>query len=202
MFIRNLVRCATMAALLGTFSTFGAKAAEPQVLVSLPPLHSLVTKLLQGVATPQLLMTKDVAGHVVDLSGARDSGSEKRRSGDLGWTGKWKAPSPRPNWSCRTYRSKPLTLSKSIPFPGLASAKNPDRPTGERDPRFWLDPRLVHMALHVIAPGPGATSIPRRSTPSFDNEIALMNEVHHVEHSIRAEDFSTDDSHPSSCGNG
>lgn len=176
-----------MAALTLTCALFvgtpPAHAAEPHVVASLPPIHSLVARLLQGVAKPDLLMSSHVAGHLVELSPTQ---VQALRQADLViWSGAdlegaiAEAGMVMPDLSART-----LTLSNQIPVLDVVTADNPDQPSGRRDLRFWLDPRLVHHALHIIVPAL-VRLYPAATDTILDNEIALMHEVHHIEHTVR-----------------
>ncbi len=195
----KIVGCATVAALFGMHSAFAATTSEPRVVVSLPPLHSLVAKLLRGVATPELLMPRQVADHLVDLSGAQ---VEALRKADLVvWDGPGleqgiaEAGLVMPDLSRRT-----LTISDHIPILTLGSKDNPDLSSGQRDLRFWLDPRLAHEAIHIIAPAL-VRLYPAAANTILDNEIAVMHELHHIEHSIRAE-LGTSEGVPLHMGTG
>jgi len=47
--------------------TFGSYAGTPEILVSIKPLHSLVSSITQGVTTPQLLLEKQTSAHNFQL---------------------------------------------------------------------------------------------------------------------------------------
>ena len=197
----KFVVCAAVAALLGIHSAFAASAAaaEPRVVVSLPPLHSLVAKLLQGVATPELLMSRPAGDHLVDLSAAQ---VEALRHADLVvWDGPGLEKSiaetglVMPDLSRRT-----LTLSREVPTLTLGSEDNPDVSSGRRDLRFWLDPRLAHVAVHIITPAL-VRLYPAAADTILDNEIAVMHDLHHMEHAIRT-DLGTAEGVPLHMGTG
>lgn len=47
--------------------TFNSYASTPDILVSIKPLHSLVSSITQGVTTPQLLLEKQASAHNFQL---------------------------------------------------------------------------------------------------------------------------------------
>lgn len=183
---------AAVAALLLAATTPSAHAAEPRVVVSLPPLHSLVARLLDKVASPELLMPQQVATHVTALDARQ---IEAVRNADLVvWSGPdlegaiAEAGLIMPDLARRS-----LTLSRHVPVMTPA-AEGSDQPGPNRDLRFWLDPRLVHHAVHMIAPAL-VRLYPEASDTILDNEIALMRDLHRTEHDIRAA-LGTDEGTP------
>jgi len=53
--------------LLLLFTTFSCHASTPDILVSIKPLHSLVSNITLGVTTPQLLLDKQASAHNFQL---------------------------------------------------------------------------------------------------------------------------------------
>jgi len=53
--------------LLLLFTTFSSHASTPDILVSIKPLHSLVSNITLGVTTPQLLLDKQASAHNFQL---------------------------------------------------------------------------------------------------------------------------------------
>jgi len=53
--------------LLLLFTPFSSHASTPEILVSIKPLHSLVSNITQGVTTPQLLLDKQASAHNFQL---------------------------------------------------------------------------------------------------------------------------------------
>ena len=49
------------------FTTFSSHAGTPEILVSIKPLHSLVSNITLGVTTPQLLLDKQASAHHFQL---------------------------------------------------------------------------------------------------------------------------------------
>jgi zinc transport system substrate-binding protein len=186
----HYLRRAGLAALLGLFSLSAAQASDPRVVVSLPPLHSLTAKLLKGVATPELLMTKAVAERFADLS----PGQFKmlQRADLIIWSGpELEGAISEAGPLVADFGKRTLTLSHYVPILTLGRADAPDLSSGRRDLRFWLDPRLAHVAIHTIAPAL-VRLYPLASDTILDNEIAVMAELHHLEHGIRSSLGTTD----------
>lgn len=178
-----LLAAALCAAVPAAASPSSSASAKPKVVVSLPPLHSLVSRLLQGVAEPELLMDQRLDTRLVDLNGRQ---VEALRRADLMiWSGPAlegaiaEAGMVMPDLAGRS-----LTLSRHVPLMSPA-AEGSDQTGGPRDLRFWLDPRLAHHAVHMIAPAL-VRVYPEATEAILDNEIALMAELHHAEHATRA----------------
>ncbi|RAU20315.1 hypothetical protein CU669_18890 [Paramagnetospirillum kuznetsovii] len=178
----KLALFATLTALSLLSSASTSLAAEPRVVASLPPIHSLVSRLLQGVAKPELLMTGRVADHLVELSATQ---IQALRQADLVvWSGaELEGAIAEAEMVQPTLSNRLLTLSDKIPMLPITTAGNPDRPSGRHDLRFWLDPRLVHHAVHMMVPTL-VRLYPNATDRILDNEIALIHDLHHVEHSI------------------
>lgn len=189
------------AAIAAAFSllivTAPAQAESAKVVVSLPALHSLVSSLLKNVATPQLLMPDHLDTHLVDLSAQQ---IQILRQADLViWSGPaLEGAIAETQLIMPDLAARSLTLSRHVPLitPAIAGT---DQPETAKDLRFWLDPRLTHHALHTLAPAL-VRLFPDASDTILDNEIALMAEVHHVEHSMRAA-LGTEDGTPVHLGN-
>jgi len=154
------------------------KAAD-KVMVSVPPLHSLVSILLDGVDTPGL-MIPDAAGLTAkpdaDLVDAADL---------IVWTG------PTYETGLASVRAadpavslKGLTVTMTVPLLSFAHPNIQDRSTGVQDMRFWLDPRLAKVAVSRIAPN--LTRVyPTQSDRILENEVALKKRLKQVEMHIR-----------------
>lgn len=184
MTIRSHALSRVVAALVLLFATVPAWAAPPpRVVVSLPPLHSLVARLLENVATPELLMKDQVRAHLTELDATQIDAV--RRADLVVWSGPElegaiaEAGLVMPDLASRT-----LTLSRYVPLI-TPTADGSDQPGPARDLRFWLDPRLTHHAIHMIAPAL-VRLYPDASDTILDNEIALIAELHHTEHATRA----------------
>ena len=53
--------------LLLLLTNFSSQASTPEILVSIKPLHSLVSNITRGVTTPQLLLNKQASAHNFQL---------------------------------------------------------------------------------------------------------------------------------------
>ncbi|MDF1872485.1 zinc ABC transporter substrate-binding protein [Vannielia sp.] len=56
-----------MRTLIPLFFVATPALAEPQVLTDLPPIHSLVAQVMEGVGTPDLLLDSNASGHGLSL---------------------------------------------------------------------------------------------------------------------------------------
>lgn len=180
MHLRHVVSALLAAAILAAQPAL----AGPKVVASLPPLQSLVAKLLKGVDEPGLVMPERVANHLADLSAAQ---VQSLREAELVvWSGRElegaiaEARLVMPDLEKRT-----VTLSMQLPILSASQPDAPDRATETHDLRFWLDPRLAHVAVHMLAPAL-VRVYPDAVDTILDNEIAVMHELHHLEHSMRA----------------
>ena len=79
---------------------------------------------------------------------------------------------------------KSLTLTKTIPIHSITAEDHADRPTGQHDMRFWLDPKLTVMAIRRIAPSL-VKIYPEQINRILDNEIALIARVKAMNKSMR-----------------
>jgi zinc transport system substrate-binding protein len=184
-FLRRALSAALLSCLTSVAAAAPPNTVQPRVVVSLPPLHSLTARLLRGVATPELLMPSHLARRLPELSAVQVNSLHKA---DLViWSGPElegaiaEAAALLPDFSRRT-----LTLSNYLPIRTRSGV------SADRDLRFWLDPRLAHHAAHMIAPAL-VRLYPQASDTILDNEIALMEELHHIEHGVRAALAVTDD---------
>lgn len=173
-----------LAAVLAMVLPVAARAAETaRVAVTLPALHSLTARLLQGVAEPELLMPKRAEAHLVDLSAAQIQ--TLRRADLVVWSGpELEGAVAEAGLIMPDLKNRVLTLSHHLPIMTPAE-KGTDRPGKVRDLRFWLDPRLAHHAVHMLTPAL-VRLYPLALETILSNEAALMDEIHHSEHAVRA----------------
>ena len=182
MFSAYSVRAAALAALLSFFA-FSPAQAESRVVASVPPIHSLMAKLLDGVAKPELLMPSRVSEHLVGLSGAQIK--ELREADLVVWSGpELEGAIAEAGMVMPSLADRKFTLSEHVPILTLAKPGQPDVTGDKRDLRFWLDPRLAHIAVHMMVPAL-VRLYPEATDRILDNEIALMHELHGIEHAIR-----------------
>lgn len=160
-----------------------ARAAEP-VVVSTPPLHSLASILLEGVAEPGLLFRSEADMKRPVLS---TDGYERVRGARLViWNGQaYERALAGAFSSDRDSARKALTVSDTMPLFTLPDANVQDRPGTSRDMRFWLDPKLALMAVRRLAPAL-VTVYPDASNRILDNEIVLKKRLKKMEKSMRA----------------
>jgi zinc transport system substrate-binding protein len=127
-----------------------AATATPVVVVSLKPLHSLVAMVMEGVATPALLLPTATSPHVYTL---RPSDARLLSGADLVvWGGR----------SLETFLEKPISAAASrarivslvdeagldlLPLREAGAADEHAAAAGGFDMHFWLD---VDNALHIV----------------------------------------------------
>lgn len=113
-----LLAAALCAAVPAAASPSSSASAKPKVVVSLPPLHSLVSRMLQGVAEPELLMDQRLDTRLVDLNGRQ---VEALRRADLMiWSGPVRQDDGRrPSGPCHLCRRQAGTPRPLGGFVGL-----------------------------------------------------------------------------------
>ncbi|MBB4303804.1 zinc transport system substrate-binding protein [Rhodobium orientis] len=170
--------------LLTLFSGFGIAEAGEKVVVSTPPLHSLVATLLEGVDSPGLLFAsrKDLAAPVpsADAMAAID-GAEM-----VVWAGReYETALAGLRTLDPSVSLKSLTLGATTPLMSISLPDNADRPSGRHDMRFWLDPRLARTAVGRIASNL-VRVYPDDANRILDNEILLKERLKELEASMRS----------------
>jgi zinc transport system substrate-binding protein len=172
----------SVAIVVAVFVATPATAAE-KVIVSTPPLHSLVSSLLEGVDTPGLLYRyeEDVRLKQVSFEElARLEGAEL-----VIWVGReYEQALDTIVGLDRSLASKGLTLSKTVPLHAIPDPAVLDRPTDRHDMRFWLDPKLAAMAVRRIAPAL-VKVYPEQVDRILDNEIDLVARIGELAGSMR-----------------
>ncbi|MCB2100121.1 MAG: zinc ABC transporter substrate-binding protein [Rhodobacterales bacterium] len=152
------------------------------VAVGLPPVHGLVTRLLDGVATPELVIDRP------GLHGAADLPADKRalldRADMVIWTGAGlETPIADATIKSPTLARRALTVGDTMyvlhrPRPGaLVSEKPADR-------RYWMDPRLALTAVKRLAPAL-VPLYPDNFERILENEEALVGEIKAIEAEMR-----------------
>lgn len=164
--------------------------AAPRVVVSVPPLHSLVTALMEGVATPELLLRSEA-----EVTAERLSHTQMRRvlqADLLLWSG------PEYETALAAFLEQTpvaarqammmahhLPLLAALPDSPLAAHGAHHHADGiARDPRFWLDPRLAALAVHHLTPHLVRLD-PDNTERYLDNEIRLLARLRQVEEELR-----------------
>ncbi len=175
----HLAGATTLAVAIGAAT---AQAASP-VTVSVPPLHSLVSLLLQNVDTPGLLFDSAAAKNLDQMAEAdRDAIAAAKM---VVWVG----PTYEPNLADLrgidpAVSLKGLTVTATVPLLGAPDRQNPDRSAGVQDMRFWLDPRLAKVAVGRIAPNL-VRIYPNQADRILGNEIVLKKRLTALEHRFR-----------------
>lgn len=147
---------------LALFALPGAADAEPNVVATIPPVHSLVAAVMDGVGTPELIVPADVSEHDYAL---KPSDLRKIAAADLlVWVGP----------QLETFLVHPLETEgtadlRLIDAPGVepvpfseAEADGHDEEEDEAghesheenglDPHVWLDPiRAEAMVMAIVA---------------------------------------------------
>jgi ABC-type Zn2+ transport system substrate-binding protein/surface adhesin len=169
--------------LVASFLSVSPAWAGPKVVASLPPLQSLVAKLLKGVEEPGLLMPERLAARLPELSA--DQLTALRDAELVIWSGpELEGALAEARLVIPGLERRTLTLSMQVPTLTASRAGAPDVAGDARDLRFWLDPRLAHVAVHMLAPALVRVH-PEAADTILDNEIAVMKELHHLEHALR-----------------
>ena len=152
---------------------------QKNILVSVPALHSLVSDLMAGVATPDLLFA-----HADDLNNPHLSNNQKNKIAHadmLVWVGpKYESNLIPLRLSHPELVRKELTLSDNIPLfhkPIAQAARNADY---FGDMKFWLDPRLAKMAVRRMS-AMLVSQFPDNYEHILDNEIALIAKLKKLE---------------------
>lgn len=170
-------------ALLSPFLSLSEASASERVVVSVPPLHSLVSYLLAGVDQPALLFTNPAQNQ--DIVPLHTALAKIQAAKMVVWVG------PTYEKSLAGLRTidpattqKGLTLSATMPLLGAPDAQHPSRSKGVQDMRFWIDPRLAKVAVSRIAPNL-VRIYPDHVEQILDNEIALKKRLTEMEHHFR-----------------
>ncbi len=159
--IRFLV-CVLFAALISTQAEAEAATAPPKVLVSIKPIHSIVAAVMDGIATPGLLLRGNASPHSYAL---KPSDAEKIASAKVIF---WVGP------VMETFLERPFaTLAPNAHIVALAEADGVLRLPARRgglwegdahdtdsratiDGHVWLDPRNAAAMAHAVAKTLGA----------------------------------------------
>lgn len=160
--------------------------AAPRVVVSVPPLHSLVAALMEGVAEPELLLHNADEMHAPKLQRAQMR--LVLQADLLLWAGPEletalaaaleQTPAARRQAMMLSHH---LPLLAALPGSPLAAHGAHHHVDGiARDPRFWLDPRLAAVAVHHLTPHLVRLD-PDNTERYLDNEIRLLARLRQAE---------------------
>jgi zinc transport system substrate-binding protein len=115
---------------------FNTQAKEPNVIVTITPIHSLVTEIMKGVAKPYLLLKSGESPHHYSL---RPSKVRRLHAADLII---WVAP------TIETFLQKSLRI---IDIEEIRLIDLPNLNLLNTDPHIWLDPNNAQVMVQAIA---------------------------------------------------
>lgn len=172
----------------------GFAVAAPRVVVSVAPLHGLVSELMKGVGKPQLLTTTDPASPLDFTQLATVISADM-----VVWSGRSHetALAATVENSLPAVSNKLVTLSKILPLhrrsdmTGDAALVPEFTRQAGFDLTFWGDPKLTVMAVRYITPRLVRID-PDNSEKYLDNEIALIGRIKNMQKEI-AESLSSVD---------
>lgn len=128
----------------GVMFRAGSVSAQPAVVVSVAPIHSAVSTVMQGVAEPELLLNPAVSAHDYHL---KPSDMQRLAKADILF---WGGP------ALESFLQKPLVSAglsdKNVSF--LADSRltvYPARGGGDIDGHFWLDPENMARTARIAA---------------------------------------------------
>ena len=127
----KLIPVRRLAALLGAFllATAPARAAAPETVASIKPIHALVAGVMAGIAEPMLLLRGAASPHGAGLLPSQ--AKALAGAGLVFWLGP----------ELETFLERPLaSLAEGARVVGLGSLPGLVRPPGAPDAHVWLDP--------------------------------------------------------------
>lgn len=173
-------RIRVLAGLAGLLLSMAAQTAE--VVVSIKPLHAIVSRLLSGVSTPQQLLPDNASPHHYSM---RPSEVLALRQAPLFI---WLGP------ELEVFLKKPVA-NRSEPLSSFSFASLPQldwlnyrsldeahaEHSHQQDPHFWLDPLRVKAALPALTDAlqsqyPEAKALLRQNAESFSRELEALDQ--------------------------
>ncbi len=115
---------------------FNTQANEPKVVVTIKPIHSLVTAVMKGVAKPYLLLKSGESPHNYSL---RPSKVRRLHAANLII---WVSP------NIESFLEKSL---RAIKVPKIRLIDLPNLNLLNTDPHIWLDPNNAQVMVQAIA---------------------------------------------------
>ena len=170
-FLALLVICALLA------PPAAAKTGEaPRAVVSIPPLHSLVAGVMEGVGAPHLLLRGGASPHGGSL---RPSDARALRRADIVfWIGPELERFLEKSLAAQAGGARLLALAGA---PGLRRLSLPGAAEGEEtlDPHVWLDPANARVLVRAIAAllieiDPGHAAAYRGNTARLDARLVAL----------------------------
>lgn len=135
--------------ILGAFICWAgtAVADAPRVVADIAPVHSLVAGVMEGVGTPELLLTSDVSPHDFAL---RPSDARILAEADhMVWVGEAMTPRLAQQLSAVSTNAGVTTL---LSVPGWEALEADDDHGHEgTDPHAWMDPDIAALWIQAIA---------------------------------------------------
>ena len=180
----------TMMSLFIAFLSFinyeQVSAKDLNVVVSIAPIHSLVSSIMEGAGEPTLLFTQGNEG-TTSLDPFQKS---KLITADMMvWVGSGLESSMDQALNdMHMQRARLLTLSQYLPLLSPADTEDHSNMSRQqsRDLVFWTDPRLAVMAVRIITPKLVRLD-PDNQELYLDNEMALIKKLKSLEAEIYAE---------------
>lgn len=172
--MRILTRLPVFALMLVLLLWSAPGFAAPKVVVSVPPLHSLVSSVMQGAGEPVLLLDDSVS---VDVQLSSERQQVLKDADLLVWVGSGLEENlgQAMKGGEDVLSNRVITLSKYLPLlPKTKESVFDDRQT--YDLAFWTDPKLAIMAIRHITPQLVRLD-PDHQELYLDNEIALIDEL-------------------------
>ena len=160
--------------------------AAPKVIVSIPPLHSLVAGVMDGVGSPVLLGDSDNQSSTLSLTNKLHlvtadmvvwvgPGYEKA----LAQTVENELPALKPNMFALSH-FLPLLPKGGI---DLDKVNDPENRQAHRDLVFWMDPKLAVMAVRRITLKLSKLD-PDNLETYLDNEINVVTRIKKMAHEM------------------
>ena len=151
--LAHLAAQAFLATAIG-LSAANAQAGPPLVVATIPPIHSLVAGVMEGVGAPHLLLNGAASPHSYAL---RPSAARRLQNARIVfWVGPVLEGFLSRSLAALTGKARIVPLTQA---PGMtllpARGRHHDARTDRPDPHFWLDPgnarRIVALAADVLA---------------------------------------------------
>jgi zinc transport system substrate-binding protein len=129
-------RCLLAAIILSLAIPGAARAAPPEVVVSIMPFHSLIAAVMDGIGIPSLIVKGGASPH--DYTMRPSDAAMLSRADVVFWVGK----------DLELFLAKPLAaLAEKAQVVSLSSLLKDEG----QDSHIWLDPTLARAMVHMIA---------------------------------------------------
>ncbi len=154
-------RLASALSFIAMLIVTAAHAEAPRVVADIPPVHSLVAQVMEGVGGPSLLLDGTASPHGGSL---RPSQARALAKADLViWMGEGLTP-----WLGKAIRGEALSLlavdsTHLLPLRDSDDHDHDHDHHGPNDPHAWLDPDNARLWLGVVADALGRLDPPNAS---------------------------------------